>query len=130
MGRLAVRILDVPGRAEMVAVIIEAHACRRLLFRTQRDQKFEFQRLLLLADRLHLADAAKERIARIIDPEGQAEVARDGLRPHHPALAKFGHVVGAADADIFTHPEGLQPVEMAGRLVAEAVGRDVEAQAA
>ena len=114
----------------MVAVIVEAHAGGRLLFRAQRDQQLEFQRLLLLADRLHLADAAEERIAGIIDLEGQAEIARDGLGAHHPALAEIGHVVRAADADIFAHPERLQPVEMAGRLAAETVGRDVKAQAA
>jgi hypothetical protein len=44
MGRLTVHVLDVPGRAEMVAVIIEAHAGRRLFFGTQRDQQLEFQR--------------------------------------------------------------------------------------
>ena len=114
----------------MVAMIIEAHAGRRLLLGAQRDQQFEFQRLLHLADRLHLADAAKERIAGIIDLEGQAEIAGDGLGAHHPALAEIGYVVRAADADIFAHPERLQPVEMAGRFAAEAVGRDVEAQAA
>src|SRR6185437_15113316 len=49
MGGLAAGIPDVPGQAKMVAVIIEAHAGGRLLLGTQRNQKFEFQRLLLLA---------------------------------------------------------------------------------
>src|ERR1700688_1577816 len=126
MGRRAAGILDVPGGAEMVAVIIEAHAGGRLLFRAQRDQKLEFQRLLLLAHRLHLADPAEERIAGIIDLEGQAEVARNSLRAHHPALAEIGYIVRAADADIFAHPERLQPVEMARRFAAEAIACAVE----
>src|ERR1700694_1093894 len=128
-ARLAVHVLDVPGRAEMVAVIVEAHAGGRLRFGAQRDQQLEFQRLLLLADRLHLADAAEERIARIVDLEGQAEVARDTLRALNQAISKCRDVVRPADTDIFAHPKRLQPVEMTGRFAAEAVGRDVEAQA-
>src|SRR3981081_3556981 len=95
MSRFTCRIDDVPSRAEMVAMMVEAHASRWLLFRAQRDQKLELERLLHLADRLHLTNAAEERIARIIDLEGQAEIARDGLSAHHPALAKIGNVVRA-----------------------------------
>ena len=58
---------DAPGRAEMVAVIVEAHAGGRLFFRAQRHQQFELQRLLFLAHRLHLADPAEEGVARIVD---------------------------------------------------------------
>ena len=43
MGRLTVCVLDIPGRAEMVAVVVEAHTSRRLLFRAQRDQKLKLQ---------------------------------------------------------------------------------------
>src|ERR1051326_9024457 len=46
VGHLAGRGADVPGRAEMIAVIIEAHACGRLLGRMHRDQELEFERLL------------------------------------------------------------------------------------
>ena len=42
----AVGVDDVPGGAEMVAVIVEAHAGGRLLLGTQRHQQLEFQRLL------------------------------------------------------------------------------------
>src|SRR3954447_23179270 len=93
VGRLAIGVLDIPGRAEMLAVIIEAHAGRRLLFRAQRDQQFELELLLLLAHRLHLTDAAEERIAGIIDAEGETEIGRNRLRAHHPALAEIGDVV-------------------------------------
>ena len=72
---LAIRVPEVPSHAEMVTVIIEAHAGRRLLQRAQRDQKFKFQRLLLLANRLHLPDPTEEWIAGIIDSKCQAEIA-------------------------------------------------------
>ncbi|MGY3428212.1 hypothetical protein ACVWZW_008716 [Bradyrhizobium sp. F1.13.4] len=96
----------------MLAVIIEAHAGGRLLFRAQRDQQFELELLLLLAHGLHLTDAAEERIAGIVDAEAETEIGRNRLRAHHPALAEISDVIGAADADIFPHPERLQPVEM------------------
>ena len=130
MRRFTRDIPDVPGEAEMVAVIVEAHAGCRLLFGAQRDQQLEFQGLLLLADGLHLTDAAEERIAGIIDLEGQAEIARNRLGTHHPAFTEIRYVIGISDADVFAHPERLQPVEMAGRFAAEAIGRDVKAQAA
>ena len=114
----------------MVAVIVEAHTGRRLRFRAQRHQKLEFQRLLELAHRLHLTDAAEERIAGIVDPEAEAKIVGDSLRTHHPAFAEIGHVLGAAYADIFAHSERLQPVEMPRGFAAEAVCRDVEAQPA
>src|SRR5262249_19041405 len=93
MRRLAVGVGYAPGCAEMIAVIVEAHAGRRLLFRTQRHQQLELQRLLLLAHRFHLADTPEERIAGMIDPESQAEVARNRLRALHPALAKVCDIV-------------------------------------
>src|SRR5579863_7059742 len=83
MRRRAGHVLDVPGQAEMVAVIVEAHAGGRLLLGPQGDEQFELQRLLLLADRLHLADAAEEGIAGVVDAERQAEIAGDGLGPDH-----------------------------------------------
>src|SRR5262249_17587959 len=88
------------------------------------------QRLLLLAYRLHLADPAEERIARLVDAEGKAEIACNRLCTDHPAIAEGRDVIGRADADIFAHPERLQPVEMTRRLAAEAIRRHVEAQAA
>ena len=130
MGESAARVLDIPRGAEMVAVIVEAHAGGRLFLRAQRHEQFELQRLLLLADRLHLADAAEEGIVGIVDAEGKPEVARDRLRLDHPAFAEIRHIFRAADADIFAHPERLQPVEMARRLVPETIGGDVKAQAA
>jgi hypothetical protein len=45
---------------------------------------------------------------------------------HHPGLLKIGNVFRGADADIFPHPERLQPVEMAGQLGTKAIGCDVE----
>src|SRR6201987_3572538 len=130
MCSFASGILDVPSDTEMVAMIVEAHAGGRLLFPAPRHKELEFQRLLFLAHCLHLADAAEEGIARLVDLEGKAKVARDALRAHHPALAERGNVIRAADADIFAHPKRLQPVEMPRRLAAEAIGSDVEAQSA
>src|SRR5579872_258049 len=130
MSRFTACIPDVPGGAEMVAVVVETHAGGRLVFRAQRNQQFEFEGLLHLADGLHLADAAEERVAGIVDAESEPEITRDRLRPHHPALAEIRHVVRTADADIFPHPEGLQTVQMPRRFAAEAVGGDVETKPA
>ncbi len=101
-----------------------------LLLGAQRHQQLELQRLLLLAHRLHPSDPAEERIAGVVDPEGQPEIAGDLLRKRHPALPERRDVVGAADADVFAHPEGLQPVEMARGLATEAIGGNVEEPAA
>ena len=50
--------------AEMVAVIVEAHAGGRLLGGAHRNEQLELQRLLDLAHRHQLAAAAEERITR------------------------------------------------------------------
>ena len=60
-------VLQAPGRAEMVLVVVEAHAGGRLLGRAHRHQQLELQRLLDLAHRHHLAAAAEERIAGHVD---------------------------------------------------------------
>src|SRR5580704_16588267 len=60
-------VAQVPRRAEMVAVIVEAHARGRLFLRVHRNEQLEFQRLLDLAHRHQLAAATEERIAGMID---------------------------------------------------------------
>src|SRR4029079_4158001 len=56
-----------PFAAEMIAMIVEAHARRRLLCGAHRNQQLEFHRLLDLSSRHDLADPAEERIARGLD---------------------------------------------------------------
>ena len=48
MRRLTRRIDDIPGGAEMVAMIIETHASCRCLVGADRDQQFKLQRLFNL----------------------------------------------------------------------------------
>src|SRR5262245_48710240 len=72
MGDLARPGPGAPGRTEVIAVVVEAHARGRLLRGAYRDQQLELQRLLDLADRQDLAAATEERIARLIDTVGEA----------------------------------------------------------
>ncbi len=114
----------------MVTVVVEAHAGGRLLRGAHRDQQLELQRLLDLGVRHDLAAAAEERVARLLDAIGQAEAIRDLRRPRHPALTEVADLRRRADADIFPHAEALQSVEILRGLVAEAIARHVEQQAA
>ena len=114
----------------MVLMVIEAHAGGRLLGRTHGDQQLQFQRLLELADRHHLASAAEERVACGSDPVGQPQFVRQALGLPGPSLPETGHLLGRADIDIFAHAERLQAIEMPGRLPPEAVAGHVEAQPA
>src|SRR5665213_3392781 len=56
------RGLDLPRTTKQVTVIIEADARRRAVFRGDRHQQLELQRLLALAGRQQLAGTAEERI--------------------------------------------------------------------
>src|SRR5207302_1441324 len=77
MGELARSGLQLPGLAEVVLVIVEAHAGGRLLRRADRDQQLELEGLLDLVDRHQLAGAAEERIARRLGLVRQAEQVGD-----------------------------------------------------
>ena len=105
MGRRASCVDDIANCAEMITVVVETHAGRRLSLGPQRNQKLELERLLDLTDCHHLAYAAKEWIAGSFDFKGQTEGARDGLRSLNPAPAKIQCIVRAADADVLPHPE-------------------------
>ncbi len=94
------------------------------------NQQLELERLLQLAEGHDLAEASEERIARGLDRVGQAEFVGHGGGGLDPTLAEGDDLLRRADADVFAHPEGLQPVEMARGLAAEAVAGDVEAVAA
>ena len=59
----AVVVTQIPGRSEIVKMVIKAHASGRLVGRVRRDEQLEFQRLLELADRHYLAGSAEERVA-------------------------------------------------------------------
>ena len=109
----------------MVAVGVEAHAGGRLLLGVQRHQQLELEGRLDLRDRLHLADAAEERVARLVDPAGQRELF--AARP--PAFASIQRSrkaeisCGAPIATNSRMRKALQTVEIRRRFAAEAIGR-------
>ena len=76
VGDLARRGRELPGLAEMVLMVVEAHAGGRLLRRAHRDQQLELERLLDLVDRHQLAGAAEERIARRLGLVGAGRAGR------------------------------------------------------
>ena len=63
-------IAQSPGLAKMIAMIIEAQASCRGISGPDGNKQFEFQRLLNLAHRHHLARATKKWIARRHDGVG------------------------------------------------------------
>jgi hypothetical protein len=56
----------------------------------------------------------------------QPEALRDRGRLRHPAVAEIGGRVRRAHAHEFSHAEGLEAIDLVGRLAPEAVGRDIE----
>src|SRR6202035_1754449 len=103
---------QIPRRAEMVAVIIEAHARGRLLGGPDRNKQFELQGLLDLTHRHQLAAAAEERIARGIDVPRQAQLRGENRRPRTSGAAGIIDILRRANAYIFPHAERLQTVEI------------------
>src|SRR6202453_2156637 len=67
MSQLTIVVTDAPHLAEVLAVIVEAHAGGGRCARIIRNQEFEFQGLLALADRHHLTHPTEERIVRDVD---------------------------------------------------------------
>src|SRR6516225_8398391 len=74
MGHRAALGAQAPGRAEMVAVIVEADARGQLLGGADRDQQLELERLLDLVRGHQLAAAAEEQIARAVDAPRQRQL--------------------------------------------------------
>jgi len=105
-----------PGRSEVIAMIVEAHAGGRRFRRSDRHEHFEFQRLRDLEPPDHRAAAAEERIARGLDAVGEAERAGDFGRARDPLLAEIHDMLRWADRDEFAHAEGLQPIDIARGL--------------
>src|SRR5476651_2721211 len=77
-----------PFRAEMIFVVVEAHAGGRLLAGADRDQKLELGSLLKLIDRHQLAAATKERIVGNLDIVLDTERLGDFRRARNPAFAE------------------------------------------
>ncbi len=130
MSRFTRCVDDVPRRAEMITMIVEAHAGGRLRFGTQRDQKFEFQRLLDLADCHHLADTSEKRIAGRFDLERETEIARDGLRAHPSSVRESPTRRPGCQCTHIRASGMTEACRDAGWLAAKAVGRNVKTQAA
>ena len=53
-----------PGRAEMILMVVEAHAGRRRFLGVDRNEQLELERLLNLIDGHQLAGTPEEGIAR------------------------------------------------------------------
>ena len=81
VGRLIAAVLQSPHLAKVLAVIVEAHAGGGLCLLVVRDQQLELERLLDLAHRHDLADAAEERVVRDLDGIRQREFLRELLVP-------------------------------------------------
>src|SRR5947209_18818181 len=94
-----------PDSAEMIPMVIEAHASGRSIFSKNRDLQFEFQRIFRL-DGSHQRRCTTEKgIARQFEAKRQAELICDPLGLLDPALAKLLNLLGRPDADIFAPPE-------------------------
>src|SRR5208283_1134621 len=126
MRDLPIFIEEAPCLAEMVAMIIEAHASRGLLFRTHRNQQLIFECLLDLIDRQQLSGASEKRIARKIDLMWQAKLVRDALGAIDPIPSELNDLIRRTDTHIFAHPKRLQPIEMQRRFMTKAIRRNIK----
>src|SRR5262249_33004871 len=86
--QLATAVLNAPDLAEVLAVIVEAHAGGGPGARVIRNQQLELERLLDLTDRHDLADAPEEGIIRHVDRVWQGKLVSELPRTGHPAFAK------------------------------------------
>src|ERR1700727_962324 len=74
MRQLAIVVTDAPHLTEVLTVIVEAHAGGGRCARIIRNQQFEFQCLLALADRHYLTHPTEERIVRDVDGVRQTQL--------------------------------------------------------
>jgi hypothetical protein len=86
--------------------------------------------LLDLAHRQKLAGAAKERIAGRLDRVRQAQEIGEFRAARQPLLAERDHLIGRPHGDELAHPERLKAIDFLRGLMAEAVGGDIEHEAA
>ena len=105
MRLLALIIMNTPDIAEVLAMVVEAHARGWRRCGVIRNQQFEFQRLLALAHRHDLANPAKEWVIRDVDRKGEAQLIREERRTGDPALAKLQDFLWRADTHKLPHPE-------------------------
>src|ERR1700722_14816681 len=114
-----------PGRSEVIAMIVEAHAGGRRFRRSDRHEHFEFQRLATW----NLPTIAPPRpkngsLAASMRWERPSAPAISGARD--PLLAEIHDMLRRADRDEFAHAEGLQPIDIARGLATEAIAGDIE----
>src|SRR5215471_4763273 len=128
VGDPACRGFDAPYLAEMPLVIVEAHARGRIFRRADRDQQLEFQLLLDLTNRHHLAGSPEEGVAGGRCVMGQRQQVRKLYGPRFPTFAEINDLTRRSHAHIFAHPEGLKPPQFMGTLVPEAVAGHVKSQ--
>ncbi len=129
VGGRAVIARQAPGLAEMVAVVVEAHAGGR---RSQPSAPGPSARTSAPARPGSGRPSRRRgrRTGRSPDRCVRRGRARRRNRRRAPSMCRGSRVdrLGRADEDEFAHAERLQAVDVARRLAAEAVGGDVEDQ--
>jgi hypothetical protein len=125
----AILKVQAPLLAEGILMEVEAHAGGRIGRRGDRDQQLELQVLVTLVVDHHLAGAAEERIVGDVDGDVEADELHHLETAIHPVLAEIGDVLFGAHADIFAHAEQLLAGRIARRLMAEAIGLQIEQRA-
>src|SRR5881394_5108 len=126
VSRIAVVAAQAPRRTEVILVIVEAHARRRLLVGVHRDQQLELQRVLDLGHGHHPAEATEERVAGSIDPVGQPEPLRKALGARDPILTEALRVVRRAHVHVLAHPERLHAPRLVRGFAAKTIRHDIE----
>jgi hypothetical protein len=99
------RIAQTPDLTKVIEMIIEAHTSGRAFFGQHRDEQFEFEGLLQLAYRHHLAGAPKKWIACRRDAVRQAQFVSELARAFDPEFPEVRDFSRRADKDILPHPE-------------------------
>src|SRR5690242_3357066 len=118
--------LQAPGGAEVILMIVEAHARRRRFLRVHWNEELELERLLDLTDGHQLAPAPEEGVAGGEQIERKAELITQLFGLRLPALAEGERRFRRAYADVLAHAERLHPAELRRGLSAEAIGFDVD----
>src|ERR1700751_3640432 len=113
MCQLSAAVLQPPHLAEVLPMVVEAHASRRLGIGVVRDQQLEFECLLNLAYRHDLADPTEEWIIGDINRVRQRPFLGQLPCTLHPAFPESSDLFGPTDADELPHAERLKAIQRA-----------------
>src|SRR5262249_2050120 len=98
VDRGAASAAQVPGRTEMIQMVVEADARRRALVRIDGDLQLVLQRLLDLAHGQQLAGAAEEWVARLVQAMVEAQQVCQLRAAREPLGAKAARLFARTDA--------------------------------